>query len=60
MSEKALRIASFTASCACLLLAMQGQAVATAVPEIDPGSAISGLALALGAGLLLVERLRHR
>jgi hypothetical protein len=30
------------------------------VPELDPGSAASGIALAIGAALLLAERYRRR
>lgn len=35
-------------------------AIAAAVPELDPGSAASGIALAIGAALLLAERYRRR
>ena len=44
---------------ALLLMAGFGTASA-AVPELDPGSAGSGIALAIGAALLIVERYRHR
>lgn len=44
-----------------LWLAGSGSASAgTRVPEMDPGSAVSGIALAIGAALLLVERYRRR
>ena len=46
---------------ACGLLWMAGAGTAfAAVPELDPGSAASGIALAVGAVLLLAERYRHR
>ena len=32
----------------------------TSVPELDPGSALGGIALAIGAALLLAERYRRR
>ena len=47
-------------TCALLWMAGIGAASATAVPELDPGSAASGIALAVGAALLLVERYRRR
>jgi len=40
-------------------MASAGTAFAS-VPELDPGSAASGIALAVGAALLLAERYRHR
>jgi len=47
-------------TCALLWIAGIGTAAASAVPELDPGSAASGIALAVGAALLLVERYRRR
>lgn len=47
-------------TCALLWMAGIGTASASAVPELDPGSAASGIALAVGAALLLVERYRRR
>ena len=48
----------------CGMLMMAGSGTASAaialVPELDPGSAASGIALAVGAALLLVERYRGR
>ena len=45
----------------CALLLMTGIGTASAaVPELDPGSAGSGIALAVGAALLLAERYRRR
>jgi hypothetical protein len=43
-----------------LWVAAVGIASAAAVPELDVGIAPSGIALALGAGLLLAERYRRR
>jgi hypothetical protein len=43
-----------------LLMAGTGTAFAVPVPEMDPGSAGSGIALAIGAALLIVERYRSR
>ena len=43
-----------------LLVAGVGSAAAAVVPELDPGSAGSGIALAVGAALLIVERYRSR
>jgi len=48
-------------ACALLLVAGAGTvSAAFAVPELDPSSAASGIALAVGAALLLVERYRVR
>ena len=47
-------------ACALLWLAGSGDAFAVPVPELDPGSAASGIALAVGAALLLAERYRRR
>jgi hypothetical protein len=47
-------------TCALLWMAGIGTASAQPVPELDPGSAASGIALAVGAALLLAERYRHR
>jgi len=41
-------------------MAGMGTAFAVQVPELDPGSAASGIALAVGAALLLAERYRRR
>ena len=37
-----------------------GVAHAVAVPELDPGTANSGVALLIGGALLLIERYRRR
>jgi hypothetical protein len=47
-------------TCALLWMAGIGTASAQPVPELDPGSAASGIALAVGAALLLAERYRRR
>jgi hypothetical protein len=48
-------------ACSLIWLAGSGKAFAVAaVPELDPGSAASGIALAIGAALLLAERYRRR
>ena len=47
--------------CGLLFLAGAGSSFAGAgVPEMDPGSAVGGIALAIGAALLLAERYRRR
>jgi hypothetical protein len=43
-----------------LWLAAANTAFAIEVPELDPGSAASGIALATGAAALLAERYRRR
>ena len=48
-------------TCAMLWVAAAGTASAAAiVPELDPGSASAGIALAVTAALLLAERYRRR
>ena len=47
--------------CGLLFLAGVGRSFAGAgVPEMDPGAAVGGIALVIGAALLLAERYRHR
>ena len=47
--------------CGLLFLAATGSSFAgNPVPELDPGSALGGIALAIGAALLLAERYRNR
>jgi hypothetical protein len=42
-------------------LALGGVALAgSSVPELDPGTAVSGVALLVGGALLLIERYRRR
>jgi hypothetical protein len=43
-----------------LMLAGSGVALAAAVPELDAGSAASGIALVAGAAVLMAERYRRR
>jgi hypothetical protein len=47
-------------ACGLILMAGTASAAAAVVPELDPGSAGSGIALAIGAALLIVERYRSR
>jgi len=47
-------------TCAVVWIAGIGTAFASVLPELDPGSAASGIALAVGAALLLAERYRRR
>ena len=55
------RLALALGTCGLLWLASSGPAFAGAgVPELDPGSAVGGVALAVGAALLLAERYRRR
>jgi hypothetical protein len=56
----ASRLAWTLGICGLLWVAAVGIASAAPVPELDAGSAPSGIALALGAGLLLAERYRRR
>jgi hypothetical protein len=44
----------------CSPLAIGGTAYAIQVPELDPGTAASGVALFVGGVLLLIERHRRR
>ncbi len=62
VSDSALSdLAWILGTCGLLWLAGSGDALAlAAVPELDPGSAASGIALAVGAVLLLAERYRRR
>lgn len=62
MTGRILRLASLGTCSALLLFAFGGAALASfrPVPEIDPGTAASGIAVLAGAALLLVERLRRR
>jgi len=47
--------------CGLLFLAGAGSSLAgVGVPEMDPGSAVGGIALAIWAALLLAERYRRR
>ena len=50
----------FAAACAMFTLALGGVAHAANVPELDPGTATSGVALLVGGAMLLIERYRRR
>jgi hypothetical protein len=62
MNYRTLRNLAWTlGTCGLLWLAGTGSSFAGApVPELDPGSAVGGIALAIGATLLLAERYRRR
>jgi hypothetical protein len=59
VKERVLTFVPLIGACAMLTLALSGVAHA-AVPELDPGTASSGVALLIGGALLLVERYRRR
>jgi hypothetical protein len=50
----------FAAACITFTFALGGVAQAVPVPELDPGTATSGVALLVGGALLLIERYRRR
>ncbi len=50
----------FAAACAMFTVALAGVALADGVPELDPGTATSGVALLFGGAMLLIERYRRR
>lgn len=52
----------FAAACLMFTLAFGGvaHALVAPVPELDPGTASSGVALLVGGALLLIERYRRR
>jgi len=54
------RILYLGGASAAFLLGMGGVALADGVPEMDPGTAMSGLALLAGAVMLLREAYRRR
>jgi hypothetical protein len=62
MNYRTLRnLARTLGTCGLLWLAGTGSSFAGAlVPELDPGSVVGGIALAIGATLLLAERYRRR
>ena len=59
MRQNLPRLIPLVGACAMLMLALAGVAHAT-VPELDPGTASSGVALLVGGALLLIERYRRR
>lgn len=60
MKERLSHVFPLIAACAMLTLALSGVAHAAPLPELDPGTASSGVALLVGGALLLVERYRRR
>lgn len=60
--NKLLRFASWGMLSGSLLFVLAGTAAAQArpVPEIDPGTLASGIAIFAGAAFLLVEKFRRR
>lgn len=54
------RIGTLILVCSFWVLTLCGTAGASEVPELDPGTAASGLALLAGGLLLLLERRRRR
>jgi hypothetical protein len=60
MKERLTHFVRLIGACAMLTLALNGVAHATQLPELDPGTASSGVALLVGGALLLVERYRRR
>ncbi|HUA34624.1 MAG TPA: hypothetical protein VMA09_13540 [Candidatus Binataceae bacterium] len=54
------RICLLSVAIALLGVAMIGTAHAAGAPELDPGSAASGLVLLVGGALLLIERHRGK
>jgi hypothetical protein len=61
MKQLLPRLVPLVGACAMLTLAFGGVAHAfSAVPELDPGTASSGVALLVGGALLLIERYRRR
>jgi hypothetical protein len=53
-------LAWIAGTCASLWIAEIGTASAQVAPELDQSSAAAGIALAVGAALLLAERYRRR
>jgi hypothetical protein len=62
VKKKLLHLFSFAVCCGLMLLGARGIAAAQGVPtpEIDPASAASGIAMLVGAALVLIERVRSR
>ena len=60
MKEYLPRLVGLLGACATLTLALGGVAHANPAPELDPGTASSGVALLVGGALLLIERYRRR
>ena len=60
MEKHLPRLVRLVGACAMLTLALGGVAHAVAVPELDPGTAASGVTLLVGGALFLIERYRRR
>jgi hypothetical protein len=60
MKDYLPRLVRLVGACAILTLALGGVGHAEQVPELDPGTASSGVALLVGGALLLIERYRRR
>jgi len=60
MKDYLPRLIGLAFVCTILTLALDGTAQATALPELDPGTASSGVALLVCGALLLIERYRRR
>jgi hypothetical protein len=60
MKDYLPRLLTLTAVCATFTLTLGGTAHAVPGPELDPGTASSGVALLVGGVLLLIERYRRR
>jgi uncharacterized membrane protein HdeD (DUF308 family) len=60
MKDYLPQLVRLVGACAMLTLALGGVAHASPVPELDPGTAASGVVLLVGGALLLIERYRRR
>jgi hypothetical protein len=60
MEKHLPRLVRLVGACAMLTLALGGVAHAVAGPELDPGTAASGVTLLVGGALFLIERYRRR
>lgn len=63
MPRQVLRLAALGTAAGLLVVALHGSASAfnnIGVPEIDPGTLGSGVAILTGAALVLIERFRRR
>ena len=60
MKQYLPRVLLLAAACLTLTLVLGGVADAQDAPELDPGTASSGIALLVGGALFLIERYRRR
>ncbi len=61
MKKKLSHTLVLATSCVMFTLALSGMAHASvSVPELDPGTATSGVALLVGGAMLLIEHYRRR